>query len=145
MTTRLVATEDDRKILLKLIQRTKIPFTATIERGKNRTWRQNRLQRLWLSEIAEQLGDQTPEEIRGLVKLKYGVPILRAENAAFCEKYDRLIKHLPYETKIELMMEPIDFPVTRLLNTSQKTRFLDNIHKDFTEQGVVLTMPPDRY
>jgi len=42
-------------------------------------------------------------------------------------------------------MEPLDFPVTRIMNTSQKTRYLDRIYKDFTEQGVVLTIPPDRW
>lgn len=141
MTSRIVKTEIDRELLLKLIKSQKLPFTATITKGKQRTVLQNRLQRLWLNEIAEQLGDQTPEEVRGLVKLKYGVPILRAENETFCEKYDRIIKHLPYETKIELMMEPLDFPVSRIMDTSQKRRYLDNIYRDFTNQGVVLTSP----
>ena len=145
MTTRLVATEDDRKILLKLIQRTKIPFTATIERGKARTWKQNRLSRLWVNEISEQLGDRTSEEIRGYCKLTMGVPILRAENELFCTKYDEIVKPLPYEQKLAIMQEPLDFPITRLMKTDQQSRYLDAIHKFFTEQGVVLTMPPDRY
>jgi hypothetical protein len=145
MASRLIKSEDDRKILIKRIERQKLPFTATIEYGKTRTWRQNRLQRLWLNEIAEQLGDVTPEEVRGLVKLKHGVPLLRAENPAFCAKYDRLIKPLPYEVKLEYMMEPLDFPITRLMKTDQKTRYLDSILKEYSEQGVVLTIPEERY
>jgi hypothetical protein len=74
-----------------------------------------------------------------------GVPLLRAENPAFCAKYDRLIKPLPYEVKLEYMMEPLDFPITRLMKTDQKTRYLDSILKEYSEQGVVLTIPEERY
>lgn len=142
---RLVKNEFDRKLLIQLINDQKLPFTASILKGKQRTIYQNRLQRLWINEITEQLGDRTAEEVRGDIKLRFGVPILRAENEAFREKYDRLIKHLPYETKIELMMEPINFPVSRLLKTEQFTRFLDNIHRFFTEKGIALTLPPDEW
>lgn len=144
MTTRLIRGEKDRELLIRFIQQQKLPFTANIVKGLPRTVLQNRLQRKWLNEISDQLGDRTPEEIRGFVKLQHGVPLLRAENEDFCEKYDRLIRPLPYETKIELMMEPLDFPVTRLMNTSQKTRYLDNIYKFYSEQGIVLTDPETR-
>jgi hypothetical protein len=138
---RVVKDETDRKLLLTFIQRHKLPFVVTIVKGKPRTVKQNKLQRKWLNEIAEQLGDRTAEEVRGEVKLRFGVPILRAEDEVFCEKYDRLIKHLPYSTKIEFMMEPIDFPITRLMDTSQKTRYLDSIFKFYTEHGLKLTEP----
>lgn len=108
---------------------------------RNRSIEQNRLQRLWVGEISEYLKDQTAEEIRAYCKLRFGVPLLRAENESFCEKYDRLIKPLPYEAKIELMAEPFDFPVTRLMSAGQKTRYLDAMFKHFSEQGVVLTIP----
>ncbi len=138
---RVVKDETDRKLLLTFIQRHKLPFVVTIVKGKPRTVKQNKLQRLWCNEIAEQLGDRTAEEVRGEVKLRFGVPILRAEDEVFCDKYDRIIKHLPYETKLELMQMPLDFPVSRLMNTSQKTRYLDSIFKFHTEQGLKLTEP----
>lgn len=96
---------------------------------------------MWLNEAAEQLGDRTAEELRGMCKLQFGVPILRAENTRFCEAYDRLIKPLPYETKLEYMMDPLDFPVTRLMTTNQKTRYLEDVSRHFLEQGIVLTEP----
>jgi hypothetical protein len=104
---------------------------------------QNKLQRLWLNEIAEQLGDQSAEEVRGYCKLTIGVPILRAENETFRERYDLIVKPLPYEQKLALMMEPLDFPITRLMTTKQATAYLDGVHRHFSEKGIVLTDPGD--
>lgn len=141
MTSRLVKTEEDRKLLHRLIAKQKLPFTITVVRGRQRTIEQNRLQRLWLSEAAEQLGDRTIEELRGEMKLTIGVPILRAENEEFRVKYDAVVRPLAYPQKLALMMEPLDMPVTRLMTTDQKTRFLDQMAQKFLEAGVVLTDP----
>lgn len=141
MTTRVVSTEADRTLLIQFIKAQKLPFTADIVRGKRRSVEQNHLQRLWLNEAAEQLGDRTAEELRGECKLILGVPLLRAENTTFREKYDQFVRPLPYEQKIAFMMEPLDFPVTRLMTTEQKTRYLDMMFRRFTEHGVKLTDP----
>lgn len=138
---RAVHNEVERGLLILLIKERKIPFTVEITEGRRRSTEQNRLQRLWVKEVAEQLGDRTPEEVRGDAKLRFGVPILRAENEIFCEKYDRLIKPKSYEEKIELMMEPMDFPITRLMNVDQKTRYLDAFSRYYSQQGVQLTDP----
>lgn len=140
MTTRVVSTEADREGLLRLIRARPLPFTVEIVKGKRRSVEQNRLQRRLLNEIAEQTG-QTAEEVRASCKLTIGVPILRAESELFAEKYDRHIRHLPYETKLALMAEPFDFPVTRLMRTDQKTRYLDEIVRHFGAQGVVFSSP----
>jgi hypothetical protein len=65
MTERIVTDERERRMLIKLIEGQRLPFTATVTRGKHRTYLQNRLQRMWCNEVSEQLGDQTPEEVRG--------------------------------------------------------------------------------
>jgi hypothetical protein len=137
MTTRVVKNEADREGLVRLLQAREMPFTVEIVKGKRRSVDQNRLQRRFLNEIAEQTG-QTPEEVRAYCKLTIGVPILRSESEMFAQKYDQHIRRLPYETKLALMAEPFDFPVTRLMSTAQKTRFLDEIVRHFGEQGVVL-------
>lgn len=141
MVTRAVHTEQQRKLLLRFLQGRKLPFTVEITDGRKRSIEQNRMQRLWLNEIAEQLGDRTAEEVRGDAKLRFGVPILRAENETFREKYDRIIKPLPYEAKIELMMEPMDFPVTRLMTVGQNARYLDAMSRHYVAQGIALTDP----
>jgi DNA replication and repair protein RecF len=51
---------------------------------------------------------------------------------------------IEYRRGWECMMEPLDFPITRLMDTSQKGRYLDEIYRHFTEQGVILTIPPDK-
>lgn len=141
MTDRIVQTEHDRALLLAFIKTQHLPFTASVTRGKRRSVEQNKLQRLWMNEVAEQLGDQTPEEVRGYCKLTLGVPILRAENASFCERYDAVVKPLPYEQKMAIMMEPLDLPVTRLMTTRQKATYLDAVFRHWSERGLVLTDP----
>lgn len=143
MPTRFLETDQDRRMLLRFIEGQTLPLTVSITKGGKRSLRQNKLQRLWLNEIAEQLGDQTPEEVRGYCKLTLGVPILRAEHETFRERYDAIVKPLPYDQKLALMMEPLDFPVTRLFTTKQATAYLDGVHRHFSEKGIVLTDPGD--
>lgn len=140
---RIVETEQAREMLVRFIQGRKLPFTVSLMDGKHRTNDQNKLQRLWMVEIATQLGDQTPEEVRGYCKLAFGIPILRAENEVFRIAYDRDIKPLPYETKLRMMQEPHDYGVTRIMTTRQKTAYLDAIHRHFSGEGVILTNPED--
>ena len=135
-----VRNEQDRQGAHRLLDSLRPPFTVTTTKGAPRSIEQNRLQRLWCWE-AEQYGDQTAEEYRGFFKLCLGVPILRHENERFCETYDRLIKPRPYHEKLELMMEPIDLPVTRLMTVDQKTRYLDAIYQHCTGLGMPLTRP----
>jgi hypothetical protein len=143
MTTRFLETDQDRRMLFRFLETQPLPLTVSLTKGGKRSVQQNKLQRLWLNEIAEQLGDQSAEEVRGYCKLTIGVPILRAENETFRERYDLIVKPLPYEQKLALMMEPLDFPITRLMTTKQATAYLDGVHRHFSEKGIVLTDPGD--
>ena len=144
MTDRLIEDEHNRKLLIKFIEGQKLPFVITLTQGRRRSVEQNKLQRLWCNEIAEQLGDTTPEEVRGYCKLAIGVPILRAENETFRLQYDRVVKPLLYEQKLAIMMEPLDMPITRYMTSKQKSQYLDAVCKYWTERGVDLTIPEDR-
>lgn len=141
MTSRVIEGEYDREMLVKLIREQKPPFTVDIVSGRRRSVEQNHLQRLWLKEIAEQFGDRTTEEVRGYCKLTIGVPILREENTRFRERYDAIVKPLSYEQKMQIMMEPLDMPVTRLMTTKQKTAYLEGVFQHFSEKGIILTIP----
>lgn len=141
MTSRIITTEHDREMLFSFLKDYSLPFTVTIIKGRKRSVEQNALQRKWIGEIAEQLGDQRPEEIRAYNKLIIGVPILREENDDFREKYDKIIKPLPYEHKMNMMAEPLDFPVTRLMTMKQKSRYLDEVVRHWSEKGILLTIP----
>lgn len=143
MTTRFLESEGDRRLLIRFLEAQPLPLTVTLSKGGKRSLKQNALNRLWMGEIAEQLGDQTSEEIRGYCKLTLGVSILRAENEEFREAYDATVRPLPYELKLKLMMEPFDFAVTRKMNTKQFTTYLDCVHRHFSEKGIALTDPGD--
>lgn len=143
MTTRFLETDHDRRMLIRFLEDQPLPVTVSLTKGGKRSLRQNKLQRLWINEIAEQLADQSSEEVRGYCKLTIGVPILRAENDTFRERYDAIVRPLPYEQKLALMMEPLDFPISRLMTTKQAIAYLDGIHRHFSEKGIVLTDPGD--
>jgi len=143
MTQRIVEDEFSRSLLISFIERQELPFTANISTGGHRSIKQNRLQRLWMNEIAEQLPEDTAEGWRGFCKLHFGVPLLRDADERFREEYDRVIKPLAYEQKLACMMVPIDLPVTSRMNIRQKTAYLDAIHRHFAERGVSLTIPDD--
>lgn len=135
MRNRLVAWLD------KLDQNTGYLVSIT-EQGDERTNPQNRLQQLWHSEAANQLRDESAEEKRAYCKLHFGVPILRNDEA-FRASYDRVIKPMDYQTKLALMAEPFDFPVTRLMTVKQKKQFLDAVFDHYTGLGVSLSHPDD--
>ena len=141
MTTRVLESPHDQEMAAKLIMAQSLPCTVEIRPGKVRSSKQNKLQRKWISEIAEQLDDRTAEEWRGYCKLHYGVAILKAGSDLFREEYDKTIKPLPYEMKLKLMMEPFDFGVTRKMNSKQKKEYLDTIYREFSGMGVELTDP----
>ena len=101
MTTRIIETAYDRNRLLKYLELQDGAVTVTITKGKHRSTRQNRLQRQWINELSEQMGQST-EDVRALLKLKYAVPILRNENEAFAKEYDKVIAPLPYLAKKQL-------------------------------------------
>ena len=141
MTSRLVSSAADRDSVIALLQSCKRPYTVSIRKGKRRSLQQNRLQRLWLNEAAEQLGEYTAEDYRAYCKLHFGVPILRNEDEDFRDAYDRIIRPHSYEDKLAMMRVPLDFPVTRLMKMGQKKRYLDDIYQHFTALGVQLTEP----
>lgn len=137
----VVRTPADWETLRKRLLAMTPPLTISIMEGEQRSTAQNKLQRKWCHEVAEQLGDRTPEEVRGYSKLHFGVPILRDQDEKFRAEYDAIIRPLPYEAKLKLMQEPFDFGVTRQMTTKQKTAYLDAMFKHWSEMGVSLTLP----
>lgn len=126
--------------LCKMLQGKKLPMTITIAQGEPRSGLQNKLAQRWFTDIANHLGDQTHEDVRAECKLRFGVPILRAENEAFKISYDQIIKPLPYEQKLEAI-KAFDLPVTRLMTTKQMKAFMDEMQIYWLKQSVPLTDP----
>lgn len=140
---RSIENEYEKELLISFLQAKKPPFTVSIADGKHRSIKQNKTQRLWMNEISAQLGDRTPEEVRGECKLTLGVPLLRAENEVFRIQYDKVVRPLNYEQKLAIMMEPLDMPITRLMTTRQHTAYLESIIRHYSAQGIAMTIPKD--
>lgn len=116
-----------------------IAYRVVIEELKPRaSSEQNSAQFAWFNEAARQHCEYDAKGYRAFAKLHYGVPILRSEDEEFREKYDRIIRPLSYEQKLELMVEPFDFPITRLMHREQKSRYLDAVWQWLTGLGVNL-------
>ena len=140
MPTKIIRDPIHVEALANLLRGRKLPITVTWTQGAPRSTAQNRLAQRWFTDIATQLGDQTHEDVRADCKLRFGVPILRAENEAFRLSYDRVIKDLPYEDKLDAI-KAFDLPVTRLMTAKQMTAFMDEMQRNCTAQGVRLTDP----
>lgn len=142
MVARFIETPQDLEYLGLFLATQKLPLVVTIEKGAKKSTAQNRLAHLWTAEIAHQLGDTTPNEVRAELKLTFGIPIL-AEDEQFRIKWQEVAGHLGYEQKLALMVEPFDFPVSRLFTVKQGSAYLDAIHRRYSGMGIRLTDPGD--
>lgn len=142
MTTRSVANADQLALLIAYLRERKRPFTVEITDGRNRSSEANRLSFKWYKEISEQTGEAV-EDVRARCKLVHGIPILR-ENESFRATYDRLIRPLAHDDKLDLI-RTTDMPVTRLMSVEQMSRYLDEVFRRHAEFGIELTIPPDKF
>jgi len=108
---------------------------------KNRTDAQNRLSFKWYTEWGKSTGYGT-EHHRNYCKLHFGVPILRRDRPEFADTYDRIIKPLSYEKKLDVM-EFID--ITSIMGVRQMTEYLNEIEQAAAIEGIKLTHPEDLY
>lgn len=141
MPVAVIRSEKGLEYACGLIRAKGFPVMVSWQAGEpTRRDRQNRLAQRWFTDIAKQRGDMTHEEARAMCKLHFGVPILREENDAFRASYDAVMKHLPYEAKLQAI-QAFDMPITRLMSVKQMTRFMDNTGAYWRKEGVRLTDP----
>lgn len=106
--------------------------------GVGRSLDQNAISHAWYNDIALQIAD-TPENVKAECKLRFGVPILRAEDADFREMYDNsILRNLTYEQKLRAMRY---MPVTSNMTKAQLSRYLEHIQTSYAQQGVMVTFP----
>lgn len=126
---------------LSAMYREKKFVVVSLRPGKDRTLDQNCLWFAMYKRISEmtQIGD--PADARCYCKLHIGVQILLNEDAGFQAEWYRVMRHLPYATKLEMMggchlFGPDGFPVTSLFNRAQGVAYTDRIVARFAPQGV---------
>ena len=105
---------------------------------KNRSVEQNALSHAWYRQVAVTEKEYTEDEIKCFCKLRYGAPILRAEDADFnevCVVLDRL----PYEERLKIMRR---IPVTSEMSTEQMSAYLERVQQHYAGR-VPLEFPGD--
>ncbi|MFL8988659.1 hypothetical protein Q8X48_13050 [Pseudomonas sp. QLc11A] len=129
---------------LSAMYRDKKFVVVSLRPGKDRTLDQNALWFAMYKRISEmtQIGDEA--DARRYCKLHFGVQILLNEDAGFQAEWYRVMRHLPYETKLAMMggcklFGPDGFPVTSLFNRAQGIQYTDRMAAYFTGHGVVFT------
>lgn len=139
--TIIIKSEDTIEALPALLTGRKMPFTVKIIDGEPRSLAQNRLYHKWIGELAKQIQGHTTVDVEAYLKLHFGVPILRSQDADYKEFYDRCVKPRDYEIKLEMMKPPYGFPVSSEMTTKQMTEYLDKIHSESIKSGFQLTEP----
>lgn len=114
---------------------------VSLRPGKDRTLDQNRLWFAIYKRISEmtQIGDAS--DARRYCKLHHGVQILLNSDPDFQAAWYRVMRHLSYEEKLEMMGDcklfgPDGMPITSLFNRAQGVLYTERIIEDFTKNGV---------
>ena len=99
---------------------------------------QNRLSHMWYSEISKQGGEYTAEDIKCIAKLRWGVPILVAEDEQFAAFWQKVKTTCPtYEERMEAMRY---IPVTSIMTVKQMSQYLTDMQR-VSSQKYQLTDP----
>lgn len=100
-----------------------------------RTADQNRMFWELYGEIAKQKGDESAEDIWRYCKLHHGIPILRRDDPTFGRWYDQNMKSMEYPIKLEAMRY---MSVTSDFSKKQGSEYIDNVIREFSQQGIYL-------
>ena len=110
-----------------------VKISATV--GK-RSLDKNALAYVWYADISRFKQDESPIEVRCFCKLHFGVPILRAENEAFAEYYNKFVLHqATYEEKLRFMMF---CDITSIMTQKQMTNYLNQMQLHWQGEGLFL-------
>lgn len=128
--------------MLTRLFRDKKFVVVSMRPGKDRTLDQNALWFAFYKRISEmtQIGDAS--EARKYCKLHHGVQILLNEDQDFQAAWYRVMRHLSYEEKLDMMGDcklfgPDGMPVTSLFNRAQGIAYTERVVADFSSKGVV--------
>lgn len=140
MTVRVIKTPEQMAHWVAFLKSHPVPCSVSVTKGVKRTDAQNRTLHGWFGEIALALGDTTPAEVKARCNLQYGRPILDRDNPEWASAFGYLFEALSYEAKLKAI-RVLDLPFTRLMNVAQLSEYMDQMRRDYTEQGIYLTDP----
>jgi len=107
---------------------------------ESRSLDQNQMIHAVYKQVASQKADESFNDIRCHCKLHHGVPIKRRDDETFLYVYDTAIKHLPYEFKLKFIDA---YPVTSDMSKKQASEYIDEIIREYSQQGLCLIHPSE--
>ena len=140
MPTKIIREPDHIDALARLLSGRKLPITVSWAQGAPLSDAQRRLSFRWYQDAARQLGDQTPAETRAECKVVFGAPILCPHSEAFKASWATLRHRFTHEEVLKFV-EQTELPVTSIMTVKQMTKYLDTVHRHYSQQGVRLTDP----
>jgi hypothetical protein len=131
----------DEGSLAKVISVLRAEFHAakylrvSIARGRDRSLEQNNIFHAWLMQLAAEHGEYTVAEYKTRAKLRFFVPVLRAECEDFCEKWDAVFpiakRGDPEQYERELAAMDL-MRVSSVCTTGQFSKALEQMQKYFS-------------
>lgn len=117
------------------------------EHKKDRTTAQNRLYQLWLTIIADELGETKEDEHYDL-RRRILLPIYERDDSGYAEMLNSVRKVHRLGGKAEAKIQA-DFIIKHTSTTAatvkQFTEYLKEIERDMVSKGISLPHPEDRY
>lgn len=105
-----------------------------------RTSAQNRLVHRWFADIARAMVGQSEAEIKAECNLIYGRPILARDDPEWEAAFGYIFDSLSYPAKLKAV-RVLDVPFTRRMKVKQLSEYMEQMQKDYREQGIYLTDP----
>lgn len=108
-------------------------IVVNIVDARRRSDLQNRLQHAMYREIGKQLYGNDDHFAKCECKLTIGVKLLRDSSEDFKKVYDKNLRHLDHETKLEIISV---IPVSSLLSMGAAHQYIEKIYDDYAQKGV---------
>jgi hypothetical protein len=137
MPSRAIRTEQDRQAFARLLAQFPIPCTASLAKGIRRSQQQSRTVEKWYAQIGDETG-QAPIEVKAECKLRYGLPIISTQNAAWVTEWAPLFEPFDYARRLKLF-EVI--PMTSKFTTRQMSEYMDAVQRVYRGMGIALIDP----
>ena len=109
---------------------------------EKRSLSQNALSFALYQQVANQCEDMSIMDIRCRCKLDMGIPLLCRDDATFADVWHDIEAATTYEQRLYLMR---DYPVTSKMGKRLFSEFLDEVIRDYSQQGISITMPGEEW
>ena len=105
------------------VSKEKPVFIKITDAKEKRSEAINRLAHMWYRQVSKQGQEYTPEQVKSIAKLRWGVPIMR-EHDYFNSRWMTLTAAFPsYEKQLEILEY---LPVTSLMSNAEMSEYLTN-------------------